>query len=591
MARTGPGILSAPDPGSRPRAARGDDRGEGETMAPEATADLAFVSGAVHTVDRSRPRAEAVAIAGGRILAVGADAEIREHVGPATEVHDLAGRTMLPGFQDAHVHPPSAGVGMNQCDLTGAHSIEEYSGIISAYAAAHPELPWILGDGWSMDVFPGGTPTAQELDALVPDRPAFFPNRDGHGAWVNSRALEIAGVDADTPDPADGRIERTPDGAPAGTLHEGAMSLVDVHIPPLDIEAVRAGLVTAQAHLHALGITAWQDAIVGHQLPYDSQDVYMALAGRGELTARVVGALWWDRHRGIEQVEEHLANRARGSVGRFRATSVKIMQDGVCENFTGAMLTPYLDAHGHETDNAGISFVDPEELRVAVTRLDAEGFQVHFHCIGDRATREALDAFEAARAANGANDHRHHISHIQVVHPDDVPRFAALGVTANGQPLWAAYEPQMTNLTIPFLGEERAGWQYPFGSLLRAGARLAFGSDWAVSSADPLEEIHVAVNRMQPPGYRYGSDDARESEPFLPDERISLDDAIRAFTLGSATVNHLDEDTGTIEVGKLADLVVLDRDLFAAGPEQIGEASVGLTLVEGERVYEAPGFA
>jgi hypothetical protein len=314
------------------------------------------------------------------------------------------------------------------------------------------------------------------------------------------------------------------------------------------------------------------------------------LAERGELTGRVVGALWWERGRGVEQVEELVGYRERTTVGRYRATSVKIMQDGVCENFTASMLEPYLDAHGHPTDNRGLSYVDPEELPEIATALDAAGFQIHVHTIGDKAVRDALDAIEAARRANGWNDHRHHLAHIQVVHPEDLPRFRRLGVTANGQPLWAANDPQMVELTLPFLGPERAAQQYPFGSLLRSGATMCFGSDWPVSTPDVLQEIHVAVNRTVPPAYTYGSGSELEREPFLPDERITLAQAIRAFTMGSAYVNHLDDVTGSIEVGKRADLVVLSRNLFELPPAEITSAEVLLTLVDGRPVHEAPGL-
>src|SRR5215831_18230847 len=226
----------------------------------------------------------------------------------------------------------------------------------------------------------------------------------------------------------------------------------------------------------------------------------------------------------------------RAGPGGFRATSVKIMQDGVCENFTASMLAPYLDAHGHATAGAGASYFDPQELKAAVTAIDARGFQVHFHAIGDRAVRETLDAVEAARAANGPGRGRHHISHLQVVHPDDLPRFRALSVIANCQPLWACNEPQMTELTLRFLGRERAAWQYPFGSLSRSGAQLCFGSDWPVSSANPLWEMHTAVNRTVAPGYPYAASGGEE--PFLPSERIDLAAALAAFTIGSAYVNH-----------------------------------------------------
>jgi len=545
--------------------------------------DLAFVNGAVYTVDAGRSRAEAVAVKDGRIVAVGSDDAISAHIGPKTEVFDLDGRMLLPGFQDAHVHPVSGGVDRLRCDLHDLHSREDYLLRVKTYANEHPDRGWILGGGWSMDVFPGGTPTKDLLDAVVPDRFVFMPNRDGHSTWVNSRALEIAGITAATPDPADGRIERGAAGEPSGTLHEGAADLVGRLAPEPTAVEVYEGLLEGQRYLHSLGITAWQDAIVSAGLWMDNYAAYLRAAGNHELTARVIGALWWDRDRGEDQIDELLDLRERGRSGRFSATSVKIMQDGVCETFTAAVLEPYLDAEGRVTDKRGISFVDPEALKGYVTALDRQGFQVHFHALAERAVREALDAIEAALQANGPSDHRHHLAHIQVVHPDDVPRFRTLRAVANAQPLWAAHEGQMDDLTIPFLGEPRWRWQYPFGALVRAGATLAMGSDWSVSSPDPLEEIHVAVNRKMPPTYLYGNESA---EVFLPDERLDLATSIAAFTMGSAFVNHLEDVTGSIEVGKYADLAVVDRDLFAHPVEEIANAQVDATFVEGIAVYE-----
>ncbi|MGW1810751.1 amidohydrolase [Streptomyces sp. NPDC002078] len=538
-------------------------------------ADLLFTGGPVLTPDGRT--ATTVAVTGDRITAVGDD-ELRDLTGPRTEVVDLAGRLLLPGFQDAHVHPVPAGLELAQCDLSGRATAEETVAAVRAYAEAHPEREWILGGGWSMEAFAGGTPTKELLDAVVPDRPVYLPNRDHHGAWVNSRALELAGVDRDTPDPADGRIERDASGAPSGTLQEGAMQLVGRLTPPATPADRLAALLHAQRHLHALGITAWQDALVGDFLGMDDPaEAYRAAARDGSLTARVRGALWWDRDRGAEQIPELVEKRAELSHGRFRAGSVKLMLDGVAENGTAALLDPYLDRCGCATGNRGKSFLDPEQLPKFVTELDALGFQCHFHALGDRAVRDALDAIEAARAANGPSDTRPHLAHLQVVQPDDVPRFARLGATANIQPLWAAHEPQMDELTIPFLGPERAAWQYPFGALLRSGARLAAGSDWPVSSPDPLQGIHVAVNRVEPGG---------TGPVFLPQERLGLADALTAYTAGSAYVNHLD-DTGRVAVGALADLVVLDRDPFAGPPEAIAETAVALTYVGGERVYAA----
>ena len=548
--------------------------------------DLAFVNGAVYTVDAARTRAQAVAVEDGRIVAVGGDDAIRELVGPRTEIVDLEGRMLLPGFQDAHVHPVSGGVDRLQCDLHDLNTRVDYLRRVETYAQEHPDREWILGGGWSMDVFPGGTPTKDLLDAVVPERIVFLPNRDGHSIWVNSRALEVAGITAATLDPADGRIERDDTGEPAGTLHEGAADLVGRLAPQPTADEVHQGLLEGQRHLHSLGITAWQDAIVSTDLPMDNYSAYLRAAGTGDLTARVVGALWWDRERGEDQIADLVDLREHGRSGRFAATAVKIMQDGVCETFTAAVLEPYLDAEGRTTDERGISFVDPEALKGYVTDLDRLGFQVHFHALAERAVREALDAIEAALRTNGPSDHRHHLAHIQVVHPDDVPRFRRSRAVANAQPLWAAHEGQMDDLTIPFLGEPRWRWQYPFGSLVRAGANLAMGSDWSVSSPDPLEEIYVAVNRKTPPTYLYGNDN---HEVFLPEERLDLATSIAAFTMGSAHVNHLDEVTGSIEVGKFADVAVVDRDLFAHPVDEIASAQVDATFVQGASVYARDG--
>ncbi len=552
-----------------------------------AQADVVFTGGAVYTAGqdprrlvRVGPGSQAVAVRGMRIVAVGGagDPGIADLTGPRTDVVDLRGRALLPGFQDAHVHPAFAGVTMIGCNLIGAATLDEALARISAYAASHPGREWIAGSGWRMEWFDRGTPGRELLDRVTGGRAAYLTNRDGHGAWVSTRALGLAGIDAGTPDPPDGRIERSAGGSPQGTLHEGAATLVGRHLPPLTVDERVAGLLLAQQHLHARGITAWQDAIVGEYLgSADPLPVYLAAAAAGTLTARVQGALWWDRGRGAEQLPGILARREQGQAGRFRANTVKIMQDGVAETFTAGMIEPYLDSCGCQTGNRGLSHVDPAALREYVTLLDAHGFQVHLHAIGDRAVRESLDAIEAARGANGAGDNRHHIAHLQVMHPDDIPRFAALGVTANVQALWAAHEPQLDELTIPFIGPERAARQYLFGDLLRSGARLAAGSDWAVSSANPLRAVHVAVNRTLP---------GAGAEPLLPAQRLSLGEALAAYTSGSAYVNHLDE-TGAIEAGRVADLVVLDRDPFEGPPEDIASTAVALTYVAGERVYAA----
>ncbi len=529
--------------------------------------------------------ATGIAVTGDRISAVGDTAEIAALAGPRTRVVRAPGGLVLPGFQDSHVHAPFAGRNRRRVWLNDLHGRESYLDAISAYAAAHPDEPWIIGGGWAMECFPGGLPRKEDLDAVVPDRPVFLFNKDVHGAWVNSRALDLGGITDDTSDPWDGRIERDRDGVATGCLHEGAAySFHDRVVPAPDRAEWEASILDAQQHLHALGITGWQDAWV----TASTLEAYRSLAADGRLTARVVGALWWDRHRGLEQIPDLLAQRESASgaaseagSGRpgFLPTTVKVMTDGVLENYTGRLLEPYCDGCGGHTDNDGISYIDSAELAAALTELDAHGFQVHLHAIGDRAVRESLDAIEAARRANGVNDNRHHIAHVQVVARADVPRFAELGVIANCQALWAQSDAQMDELTVPFLGRDRVALQYPFEGIRAAGARLCMGSDWAVTTADPLEQLEVAITRA-----------ARGGVPFLPEQRLSLDVAVDAFTAGSAYVNH-DDEAGVLAVGMRADLALLDLDVFAPGfatPDHapMADATVALTVAAGRVVHD-----
>jgi predicted amidohydrolase YtcJ len=517
-----------------------------------------------------RPRA--VAVAGGRIAAMGSDLEIRGLAGPSTTITDLGGRSVLPGFIDAHVHPLEGGLSRRLCDLHDLSGADAYGDAIAAYAAAHPERAWITGGGWSLADFPGGLPRREALDRLVPERPAILSNRDGHGAWVNSRALAAAGITASTPDPVDGRIEHDASGEPSGMLQEGAIDLVERHVPPVEAAERLAGLLEGQRHLHALGITGWQDAIVR---PED-QAAYAAARAESSLTAGVRLALLWDRERGLEQVPELVERREAAAAAGLDARSVKLFVDGIIENRTALLVEPYLEPDGSAGDDRGIPMVEPGLLHEAVTALDAAGFQCHFHAIGDGAIRLALDALQAARQANGPSPHRPHLAHIELIHPDDLPRFAELGAVANMQPFWAMVEAQMRDLRLPVLGPGRARWQFAFRSMLDAGARLAAGSDWPVTTPNPLLEMEVALTRTDV--------DDREGQALFPEERLTLDEALAAFTIGSAYVNQVEGETGSIEVGKRADLVVLDRDLRAADRRPLGEARVMATLVRGDLV-------
>jgi predicted amidohydrolase YtcJ len=536
--------------------------------------DIAFVNGAVFRSDPARSWARAVGIRGSTIAAVGSDDRILALVGSNTRVVDLGGRLLTAGFQDAHVHPASGGMILIRCNLMGCGDAREVADEIRRHAASLPDGAWVLGGGWRYDWYPGGCPTAAELDVLTGGRPAYLTVADGHSGWANSAAFSSAGIDSTTPDPIDGRIERQADGAtPQGTLHEGAMDLVAGVIPdPAPADREKA-LLAGQDYLFSMGVTSWQDAAVTPEL----HATYLALARNGRLRANVRGSLWWERGEDLEQIDRHVLHRSQAH-GRYVPGTVKLMLDGVCENFTASVLEPYLDARSHQpTDNRGIDMIDLDRLPEIVTRLDRLGFQCHFHAIGDRAVRNALDAVEAARLANGWSEGRHHIAHIQIVHPADIPRFRRLGVAANAQPLWACNEPQMTELTIPILGGERVDHQYPFRALIHQGATMAMGSDWSVSTADVMKQIAVAVDRLPPYEGTF--------ERFLAHQRIGLTDGLMAFTAGSAWVNHLEGSRGQITPGHSADLVVMDRNPFES-TERIWDTQVDLTLVDGSVAYQ-----
>jgi predicted amidohydrolase YtcJ len=562
--------------------------------ASDGQADLVLTGGKVRSPAHPSGFVQALAVRDGLIQAVGTDEEIRQVIGPRTRVVPLRGRLALPAFGDAHVHAVAGGLESLRCNLLGLRTRRDSLAAVAAYCAGLDPDAWMLGGGWTMAAFPGGLPTAADLDPITGGRPAFLPNRDHHSAWVNTVALERAGIDARSPDPPDGRIERDEAGRPSGTLHDGAMRLVAAHLPSPSAAELRAGLLAAQAHLHSLGITRFQDACVGAAdeigIP-DVFDTYRQAAEDGALTCHVVGALWWDRSRGLGQIDDLLARRERagrggneaGTRGLFRATTVKLMLDGVCETFTAAMSAPYLDRQGHPTEHRGRLFIDPETLADATGRLAAEGFQLHFHAIGDRAVATALDAL-AALPAEQRRAGRHHLAHLQFIAPRDMDRFRALDAVANFQPLWACNEPQMEEMTLPFVGAERATWQYQIGSLVRGGTRIAFGSDWPISSADPLQEMHVAVNRVLSERLGQAGEPAC-AHPFLPAQAITVDDAIGAFTAGVDWVNHEERAAGVLLPGLRADVAVLDQDLYAIPPGAIGDTSVVLTVASGNVVF------
>lgn len=481
---------------------------------------------------------------------------------PAGQRFDLIGRCLLPGFQDAHVHPPIGGLAMIRCELHGVDPVD-YLDTIAVYADSHPSATWILGGGWPMNAFSGGIPHREMLDGVVRDRPVLLHSSEGHAAWVNTRALAIAGIDQSTPDPPNGRIERGPDGTPSGTLQEGAVDLVERFAPDDTVTDVADAILAAQTYLLSLGITAWQDAWVR---PVDHA-AYRLLAQDGRLEAQVFGSLWWDRERQIDQLDELIAMTVE-EAPKYRPGGIKLMVDGVIENGTGALCSPYVG-----TNDRGLTFLDRETLLSVVPPMMAAGIQPHFHAIGDCAIRAALDSVEAGRTADAAAV-RPHIAHVHVVDPVDVPRFGSLGVAANAQTLWACHDATMTELTIPRLGLQRATWQYPFRSLVDGGARLAAGSDWSVSTADPFAQMAVAVARAT----------ADAPDPLLPEQALTREEALRAFTSGSAWVNHDETRSGTIEVGKDADLVIASDNPLTA--DDLASVRAEVTFIGGKTVYE-----
>lgn len=534
-------------------------------------ADLLITNG---TLWRRR-LSSGLAIKGDRIIAVAPDEKLKDLAGPRTRVLDVGGKSVLPAFQDAHLHPAQGGFALTRCNLHEVSGENPIRRAIADYVAQRPAESWILGSGWEEDISCGWL-NKKFLDAIVPDRPVLLMGAGLHDAWVNSVALRMAGIDAASPEPPDGYIGRQDDGEPSGLLHEGAVRLVEKVTPATQDSDTDDALLTAQSHLHRLGITAWQDAWTTPEV----LGAYQRLTVSGQLTARVTAALWWDRLAGEEQIDGLVEQREASYLRNLRATSVKIMVDGTTGNFTASVLEPYLDEQGMPTSNYGLPFVEPDKLARVVARLDAHGFQVHFHAIGEASVRSSLDAVEAARRLNGWSDLRHHIAHVCLVHPDDRSRFSALDVTANIQPYWAAASPDMIRESR-FLGYPRSNWWYPFESMRAAGTRLAGGSDWPVSTADPLREAHVAVNRALP---------GTGEEPFMAHERLSLSTTLDAFTSGAAYVNHLDDRTGDLTVGKLADIIVIDRNLESCEAQEIGSARVLLTLLAGNAVYQDPAL-
>jgi predicted amidohydrolase YtcJ len=546
--------------------------GCGRKPAPAEAADTIFINGGIYTVDAKRSWAEAAAVRDGRIVAVGRNEEVLPLKGQATRVVDLTDRMALPGFHDSHVHVASSGLEAMQCAIGDLKAVEAVLDVVKE-CAARTEEEWIVGGGWWVSLFDHRGPRKELLDQAVPGRAVVLYNVDAHSAWVSSRALELADISARTPDPEDGVIERDArTSEPSGTLREAAIDLVIAKAPAPSAEMRLEGLRRGLQHVRRFGITSFIEASANEV----DLEAFKAVAQRGELSAKVRLALTYPNSGG-EDFEKLLARRNEVAGPRLNADSVKFYVDGVLEGETAALLSPYLNRPGH---SSGIQ-IPVDELNAAVTRFDAMGLQVHIHAIGDAATRAALDAIEAARAKNGPSDQRPTIAHLQMIDADDIPRFAALGVTANFTPLWAFPDDYITQVNMPQVGVERVNRMYPIGSVHRAGGRIVAGSDWSVSTENPLPSIEVGLTRQDPDGA--GTDVLNASE------RVDLATMIAAYTIDGAWLMHQEKETGSIETGKAADFVVLEKDLFKIPTGEIGGVRVDLTMLEGEVLYQRSG--
>jgi predicted amidohydrolase YtcJ len=540
-----------------------------------APVDSVVVNARIYTVNPQQPWAEALAIRGEKILAVGSTREINRYRGPTTRVIDAQGRLVLPGFTDCHIHFMEGSLGLLHVDLNGAATVREIQKRVSAYAVAHPHDEWILGMGWTYPLFaPSGMPDRKILDEVVLRRPVFLEAYDGHTSWANSKALAVAGITLETPDPPNGKIVRDEDGQATGALLEEAGGLVSKFAPKPSRDERLAALRKGLHEANRVGLVRVHSA--GGD--FEWLDLYDELRRKGELTVRQYIAYFLNPPEltpaDIEKVEQ--ARRTYRD-DWIAAGAVKTMLDGVVEAHTAAMLAPYSD----DPTKSGKLFWDSAKYQQAIAELDRRGFQIFTHAIGDRAVRLALDAYEQAQTKNRTKDARPRVEHIETITAEDIPRFGRLGVIASFQPLHAYPDDDTLKIWARNAGPDRAGRAWAWYSIEATGGRLAFGSDWPVVTLSPWPGVQNALTRQTTEGDPPGG--------WLPKERISLEDTIKAYTLGAAIAGRREKTEGSLEAGKLADLIVLSQNLFEIPPNQTGKTEVMLTMVGGRVVYESPG--
>ena len=542
-----------------------------------ATADIVFVNGGIYTVGPERDWVEAMAIRGGTIVALGDNATTGRLIGAGTRVIDLTGRMALPGFHDAHSHPLEGGYLFVYCDLSKSGTDVDAIVRILRRCVEESDDEWIIGFGIDLTLFGSNGPDRSMLDEIAPDRLFFIDAEDGHTALVNGRALALAGIDAETPDPENGVIERRAGSkVPSGTLRESARDLVSDLLPPRELDTSLVAMRAAVRAMNGVGITSTIDAWAAEL----ELMAYQELEADGALTMRVVTSIIdegvFGKHFGPE-FERVLAARHSYASELIEPDSIKIMVDGVFEGETAAVVAPY-KIHGHR----GTLNHSAEELRTRVTRYDSMGLQIHFHAMGDGGVRAALDAIEYARGKNSdrlaSRNLRHHVAHLGLIDAADIPRFAELNVGANFTAGWAYPTKWDLTLNLPTLGRERIDAMYPIGGVKSTGGVVVGGGDWIYGPLDPLVSIEVGITRKDP-------DDA-DAEPGSKTNSVDLATMIDAYTLNGAWLMHQEDKVGTLEIGKRGDVVVLDKNLFRIPPEEISDAQVDLTVFDGNVVYE-----
>jgi predicted amidohydrolase YtcJ len=534
-------------------------------------ADTVLIHARIYTVNSKEPWAQAMAVRAGNILAVGSDKAIAAYQGPSTKVIDAEERLVLPGFVDAHIHMMAGAAQLGQLSLNDAKTVGDFQKRIRDYAAAHPDGEWIQGMGWVYSIFKNNLPDKKLVDAVVPDRPVYLLAYDGHTSLANSKALQVAGITRKTLNPASGVIVRDPvTGEPTGVLKEAAGSLVAGVIPKLTREEELDRLAKAVHYASSLGLTR----LISAGADAERVDLFDEIRQRRVLTARFTMARFVNAPVTPDEIRILQENRKKYNDDWIDAGQVKFLLDGVIEAHTAGMLEPYENDPG----NRGQLYFEPEKYKESVIQLDRLGFSISTHAIGDRTIRLALDAYEAANKANGRTDARDRIEHIEAPSAQDIPRFGKLNVIAGMQPLHATPDTNTLVAWAGSIGPQRAQRAFPWHSILSGAAHLSFGSDWPVVTLNPWPAVQMLLTRETPEGTPAGG--------WNPSERLNLEQAIQGYTMGGAVAARREKTEGSIEVGKLADVIIISQDLFKIAPNQIGKTKVMMTMVGGKVVYQ-----